>query len=83
MLLGIAVCGCAPIQCRAEDGLPDAPQAQPKAGGEVTLRALPMNIIKDQGVIWTSPLRIRVRDLKYLVPLGVATGFDIKHIKTY
>jgi hypothetical protein len=50
--------------------VPDAPQ--PKE--EVTLRATPLNILKDQGVIWSSPVRIRDKDFGYLIPLGLAVA---------
>ena len=30
-----------------------------------------MNVIRDQGAIWTSPARIRGNDFQYLVPLGL------------
>jgi len=58
--------------------LPDAPPPQPAsqaAAGrqDVTLRRTPVNILNDQAAIWTSPARIRDRDLAYLVPLGLAT----------
>ena len=56
--------------------MPDAPQPQsqnPLAANadkdKVTLRATPLNILKDQEAVWTSPARIRDRDLAYLVPL--------------
>ena len=65
---------------------PDAPQPQSPAAAPsgtaqadasadkpVTLRATPLNIFKDQEAIWTSPARLRQRDLAYLVPLGLAT----------
>jgi membrane-associated phospholipid phosphatase len=32
------------------------------------------NILKDQRDIWTSPLKLRKNDLRWFVPLGVATG---------
>jgi hypothetical protein len=54
--------------------VPDAPQPQAQAGEPVTLRATPRNFVKDQGAIWTSPVRIRENDLKYLIPLGLATA---------
>ena len=41
---------------------------------EVTLRATPLNILKDQGAIWSSPARIRDRDFGYLIPLGLAVA---------
>jgi len=78
-VLGIALCATAQAERAADenDALPDAPAPQKNAANEVTLRALPMNILKDQGAIWTSPLRIRARHLKFLLPLGVATGAAI------
>jgi membrane-associated phospholipid phosphatase len=57
--------------------LPDAPQSQVDNKEAVTLRGLPLNIIKDQGPIWTSPLRIRAHDLIWLLPLAAATGVGI------
>lgn len=32
------------------------------------------DIVKDQGYIWTSPLRLRTHDLEWLAPIGAATG---------
>ena len=57
--------------------MPDAPQAQKQSPETVTIRALPMNILKDQGVIWTSPFHIKVGDLKVVLPLLAATGVAI------
>lgn len=57
--------------------LPDAPQAQMVDKEAITLKALPMNILKDQGPIWTSPLRIRTHDLIWVLPLAAATGVGI------
>jgi len=63
--------------------LPDAPlpqstnPAQPKAPDAVTLRSTPVNILKDQAAIWTSPARVREHDLAFLVPLGLATTVAI------
>jgi len=56
--------------------IPDAPKPQPKTE-PVTLRETPKNILYDQGAIWSSPVRIREKDLKYLVPLGLATTVAI------
>ena len=58
-----------------DDALPDAPQAQSRP--EVTIRALPMNVLHDQGTIWTSPFHLRAADLKIVVPLVLATGAAI------
>jgi hypothetical protein len=38
---------------------------------------MPKDILKDQVGIWTSPARIRSRDLVWLAPLAVATGVSI------
>lgn len=54
--------------------LPNAPQSATATDQAVTLRGLPWAIVKDQGVIWTSPVRIRASYLIYLAPLAVATG---------
>ena len=64
------------------EALPDAPQAPGKAQDGVSIRALPMNVLKDQGVIWTSPFHIRRGDLKVVVPLVLATGAAIATDKT-
>ena len=48
--------------------LPNAPQPQQP----VTISELPMNLLRDQGAIWSSPVRIRYDNLSYLVPLGLA-----------
>jgi PAP2 superfamily len=50
--------------------VPDAPQPQPQE--QVTLRNVPLNILKDEGAIWSSPARIRDKDFGYLIPLGLA-----------
>ena len=53
--------------------LPEAPKPQPP----VTLKEMPLNILKDQGAIWSSPVRIRDKDLRYLVPLGLGVTLAI------
>jgi membrane-associated phospholipid phosphatase len=55
------------------DALPDAPSAQ----APVTEKGLPLAILKDQAAIWTSPGRIKARDLFWLLPLGAATGLTL------
>jgi len=47
--------------------VPNAPEPQES----VTVRAVPMNLLKDQRAIWSSPARIHDKDLGYLVPLGL------------
>jgi PAP2 superfamily len=54
--------------------IPDAPTPANQNPDPVTLRATPGNFLKDQGAIWTSPVRIREKELKYLIPLGLATA---------
>jgi hypothetical protein len=49
------------------------PNGQADDEETVTLRKTPVNILKDQEAIWTSPARIRDHDLAYLIPLGLAT----------
>jgi hypothetical protein len=56
--------------------IPDAPKPQPKTE-PVTLLETPKNILYDQGAIWSSPVRIREKDARYLVPLGLATAVAI------
>jgi membrane-associated phospholipid phosphatase len=53
--------------------LPNAPQPQEPLG----VRDVPMNLLKDQGAIWSSPVRIRYDHLGYLVPLGLAVTVAI------
>jgi len=55
------------------DPLPDAPEAQIA----VTEKDLPLAILKDQIPIRTSPVRIRMHDLIWLLPLGAATGVTL------
>jgi hypothetical protein len=56
-----------------DKNLPDAPAAP----GAVTVKGLPLAILKDQIPIWTSPVRVRVNDLIWLLPLGAATGVTL------
>jgi len=58
-----------------DEALPQAPAAQSQS--DVTIRALPLNILHDQETIWTSPFHLRARDLKIVVPLALATGAAI------
>ena len=56
-----------------EDAFPDAPEPHLS----VTERGLPLAILKDQIPIWTSPVRVRTRDLIWLLPLGAVTGVTL------
>lgn len=53
--------------------VPNAPEPQEP----VTLRATPLNILKDEGAIWSSPARIRDDNFRYLIPLGLAVTVAI------
>ncbi|MGA2538736.1 MAG: phosphatase PAP2 family protein [Terracidiphilus sp.] len=52
---------------------PTPPPVQPTDKNAVTLRNTPVNFLKDQEAIWTSPAHIREHDLGLLIPLGLAT----------
>lgn len=71
MLLSTAVA----LNCCAQEqgNLPNAPAPQP----EVTVKSIPLNVLRDQKAIWTSPAKIRIQDLDWLVPLGAVTGLAI------
>jgi hypothetical protein len=73
LVISAAALSCCAQTQSTQTNLPNAPQPQP----EVTLKDLPMNVVKDQGAIWTSPARIRLKDLDWLVPLAAATGTAI------
>ena len=57
----------------AGQSLPDAPQPSQKQ----ILLGMPKDILKDQAGIWTSPARVRTKDLVWLVPLAAATSVSI------
>jgi membrane-associated phospholipid phosphatase len=54
--------------------LPEAPTPQSSPQDDATVRNLPRNFLGDQAAIWTSPKDLRMRDLKWLLPLAAATG---------
>jgi len=70
------------------EDLPDAPLAQTATqtatmesssslsttDERVTLKGLPRQFVMDEAHIFTSPFRLRKRDLKWLLPLGAATA---------
>ncbi len=58
----------------SNNSLPDAPRP---AGDDVTLRSVPIHVLKDQEAIWTSPFRLRAKDLKIVAPLLLVTGAAI------
>ncbi|MEO8736572.1 MAG: phosphatase PAP2 family protein [Edaphobacter sp.] len=57
--------------------LPDAPLPNSSEEKPVTLRGAPVRILKDQALIWTSPLRIRKGDLLWLGPVALATAASL------
>jgi hypothetical protein len=67
-----------PLPDASSVSLPDAPlpQTASQAGDKdrVTLLNTPVNILKDQAAIWTSPARVREHDFAYLLPLALATA---------
>jgi hypothetical protein len=68
----VAVCAIChaqtwPPASASAKSVPNAPEPQQT----VTVRQTPLNILKDQGAIWSSPARIRDTDLNYLIPLGL------------
>jgi hypothetical protein len=74
LLLAVAVCVSVDAQTWPPAvSVPNAPVPQEP----VTLRATPMNLLKDQGTIWSSPVRIREKDLRYLIPFGLAVTLAI------
>ncbi len=81
-LLALAFSCCAHSQ-NFDSELPDAPQPQALQAHatdddeRVTLHNTPKRILDDQGVIWTSPLRTRPHDLKWVLPLLLVTGAAI------
>jgi membrane-associated phospholipid phosphatase len=58
---------------QTQTSLPNAPEPQP----DVTVKGLPMRVVKDQKAIWTSPAHIKIKDLDWLVPLAAGTGLAI------
>ena len=52
---------------------PDAPKPQKP----VSVREVPLNFLKDQGAIWSSPARVREKDFGYLIPMGLAVTLAI------
>jgi len=69
LLSAVAVSCCA----QSQSNLPNAPEPQP----DVTLKSFPLNVVKDQKAIWTSPAHIKVKDLDWLVPLAAGTALAI------
>lgn len=57
----------------ADTSLPDTPRpSQTKI-----IRGMPKDLLHDQAGIWTSPARIRTKDLVWLAPLAAATAVSI------
>lgn len=62
---------------RAQDASPDLPDAPQPEPAPVTIRHIPVDILKEQGAIWSSPVHIRDHNLALLIPLGLATTVAI------
>lgn len=60
---------CLDLHAQTWPPAPSAPEPPPPP--QVTVREIPVNFLKDQEAIWTSPARIRGQDFNYLVPLGL------------
>jgi hypothetical protein len=77
--LGLMSCGMMFAQTGGGEvaGLTNAPVPQLESAPEVTLKGLPKAVVVDQKSIWTSPARIRRKDLVWLAPLAAATGVAI------
>ncbi len=75
-LLGLFL-SCSGFSQDSNAALPDAPKPQSAGPDVVTIRDLPGNVLHDQEAIWTSPVHIRSHDLKWLIPLGLATSSAI------
>ena len=76
LLLALSM-GVQAEESNSDSALPEAPRAQTKPQDAVTVRNAPKNVLKDQAGIWTSPFRMRAHDLRWVVPLGLATGAAI------
>jgi PAP2 superfamily len=72
-LLLIAAAFCMRVDAQTWPPATSAPNA-PEPQEPVTLRAMPLNLLKDEGAIWSSPARIRDDDFQYLIPLGLAVA---------
>lgn len=75
LIMVVAQPAVAQAAVRSGAAIPEAPQPQEQQA--VTVRSSPQDVLRDQPVIWTSPARIRAKDLKWLVPLTLATGAAI------
>jgi hypothetical protein len=69
-LLAASLCIVSQAQTWPPASAPPVPNA-PQPQQPVTVRETPLNLLKDQGAIWSSPARIRGNDFHYLIPLGL------------
>jgi hypothetical protein len=70
VLLAVVLCTASEAQTWPPAPYTPGPNA-PEPQKPVRVRETPLNLLKDQGAIWSSPARIRDNDLHYLVPLGL------------
>src|SRR4051812_24956271 len=50
---------------------PDQTSTQDQEEPKVSVKNLPVDFIHDQAAIWTSPLKLRPKDLYWVVPSGI------------
>jgi hypothetical protein len=77
LLVAAAFCAFhSPVSAqKPADSLPDAPAPQFQPNDDsVTIRGTPLRILKDQGVIWTSPARLRESNALGPVVLVLSTA---------
>jgi hypothetical protein len=77
ILAFLVVLGCLQTNAQTWPPAPIPPSPNTPELPQVTVRNLPMNLVKDQGAIWSSPARIRDNDFHYLIPLGLLTTLAI------
>jgi membrane-associated phospholipid phosphatase len=74
VLLAFALCRSLAVAQSAD--LPDAPQPA-KSSPPVTVRGTPLNVLRDQAALWTSPLHLRESNIAGPVILVLATTVAI------
>ena len=65
------------FSCFAQTWPPATSPPEPPPPQPITLHETPVNFLKDQEAIWTSPARLRGHDFSYLVPLGLLVTVTI------
>jgi hypothetical protein len=75
-LLAVSLCTVSRAQTWPPAPVTPVPNA-PEPQKPVTVREVPLNLLKDQGAIWSSPARIRENDFHYLIPLGLMVSLAV------